>query len=142
MTEALHKKTAQVALTSGEKVEVTQFVGKHFILDDKVPNALADIGEFLRNLGQNAVDAIDEAGNLNLARVPVERVLRECRRPVVTLLREAINKPDAWWAEVTLADMVVLAGAVMLVNQHQMGKEMGAVASQLLGLATTANPTA
>lgn len=136
MTEALHKKTATVVVSTGEKVEVRQFVGKHFILDDKVPNAIADIGEFLRNLGQNAYDAMDAEGNLNLARVPVEQVLRECRRPIVTLLRAAVEKEDAWWAELTLADMVVLAGAVMLVNQHQLGKEMGAVASQLLGLAT------
>lgn len=131
---------ALVELSNGARVEIEAFNGSHYILDDVVPNALADIGAFLRSLGVELFAYMDASGGIPLARIPVERVLRECRKPVVALLRAAVVRPDEWWAGLDLGDLLLLASAVFQVNQERHGKKLMAALATLFGNQTT--PTA
>ena len=138
MSDALKRPVAVVELSNGETVHIQPFTGKHFILSDSVPSALADIGEFVRKMGTDLVSGADADGNLNIGAIPVERILRECRAPVATLIREACPQPDEWWDTLDIDDIVLLAGAVFAVNQERHGKKVAAALVKLFG----ANPNA
>lgn len=134
-TTRLQAKSRTLTLSNGRQVVVSPFTAKHFILDDKVPNAIADISEFLRTLGAQVAGAVDADGNVNLAAVPVERVLRDCRKPIAVLLKEAVPLGDEFFAELGLDDVLLLAGAILLVNQESLGNGVGAAVQALSKLA-------
>jgi len=137
---------AVVPLSTGETVRIEPFTAKHLIFDDKVPDALEQVGVFLRKTITEAVSnvAVDEHGNIGaaelLSAIEPERLLsRECRKPLIVLLRAAVDNPDEWWEYLELDDLIALAAGVFRVNAEHNGKKLAASLTKLFAADTPLN---
>lgn len=140
MTEQYPKAArALVELSGGESVEITPFVGKHFILDDVVPDAIAELMAVARRVSSDMAGSADESGGVPLSAIPFEVLLREARKPLVALMRAAVERPNEWWAERELTDFAAICAAIFQVNFALYGKKMTAIVGGLLG-ATSETP--
>lgn len=133
---------AVVPLSTGETVRIQPFTAKHLILDDAVPTALEQVAAFLRKTINGAVSQADADGNITidklLTSLEPERLLsKECRKPVITLLRAAVNDPDEWWEELEIDDLIALAAGVFKVNAEHNGKKLSASLAKLFAADNT-----
>lgn len=133
MSDYPKRPVAVVTLSTGETVSIRPFTAEHFILSDEVPDALEAVGAFIRK-ALSTTNAGSEAFG------PEALLSRECRRPVIALLRAAVKNPDAWWAQLELEDLTALIAGVVEVNYAHSGKKLTASAAKLFGMVAT--PTA
>lgn len=154
--------TAQVELSTGETLIIKAFTARQLVMDDAVPDALADIAAGIREIGESSgkriiaanlaqtaaaergeqdIAAVAEAVTAVSAPIPLETLIKRCRRPLAVLLRVAVDRPNEFWDELELSDFEMLAAVVFQVNKAQHGKKLAPALAQLLG-ALTGQPNA